>query len=74
MQDDEENNGPRTTIWKPGPGGETLITTLHGLRFGAPQIGTPVHVPDMGQATCSGIQKTGSGSNEHIVEARFTLK
>ena len=69
----EKDTGPKTTIWRAGPGGEKLLTTVPGLPFRAPKIGTPVHIPSFGQATCSGIQLAGSGADETVVEARFTL-
>jgi len=67
---------PKTFIFKIESDGKTrvLIKTLPGLPYGVPNIGTTVNIPEYGEATCDRIQKSGSGSNETVVEVSFTLK
>jgi hypothetical protein len=62
----------KTTIWG-GPHGMTLVVTLPGFPYGTPNMGSVVNIPGHGKAHCSGIQKTGTGVNELIMEVRFTL-
>ena len=61
----------KTTIWRNTPAGLTLIQTLPGLPFGT---ATEISVAGLGEARRSGMQTSGSGSNEAITEVRYTLK
>ena len=76
MPDYTKDARPKTFIFRIGSDGKTpvLVKTLLGLPYGVPSIGTTVNIPEYGQATCDHIQKSGSGSNETIVEVSFTLK
>ena len=65
---------PKTTIWKLTPSGKTLVTTIQGLPYGDPPIGTPTHIPGYGPANCSGNQTSGSGVDKTTDEVEFTLR
>lgn len=71
MPDYSKHTGPKTTVWKDGPSGQVLVKSLEGLPYGTQ---ASVYIPDLGEATFAGIQKAGSGSEETIVEVRYTLK
>jgi hypothetical protein len=60
---------PKTTIWKDG--GLSLVKTIRGLPYGTSDT---AFIEGLGKAVCSGIQKSGSGNNESIVEVKYTLK
>lgn len=60
----------KTTIWRTTANGTVLVKTLAGLPYGTASI---VHIEGLGQATRSGIQTTGSGANEAVVEVKYTL-
>lgn len=71
MADHSKSTGPRTSVWRNGPDGQALIKNFDGLPY---DIRPSVQIPDLGEATLAGIQKTGSGSKEVIVEVRYVLK
>jgi hypothetical protein len=66
--------GSKTTIWKDGSGGKTLVATLPGLPCGVPKLGEVVYVPNFGKAECSGITQSGSGINQTVDEVQLTIK
>lgn len=61
----------KTTVWRRGPDGLTLVRTFDGLPYGT---ATNVVIPGLGEAHRSGIQTSGSGKGEAITEVQFTLK
>lgn len=61
----------KTTIWKNEVGGLVLVETIPGLPYGAKE---KVFIPNFGEAYRSSIKKSGSGTNETIVEVGYTLK
>ena len=73
MQSLGKSKKPKSTIWREGPAGKTLVATLSGLPYGDPARGTPVFIPNHGQARCSGHTTSGTGVNETIMEVEFTL-
>jgi|GEM_PF-6214767 len=59
-----------TKIWQHGPDGAVLLKTVDGLPYGtAPQV----FIPDLGQATRTGVQTSGSGAGQAIVAVVYTL-
>lgn len=71
MADSTKDTRPKTTIWKNGVDGLTLVKTIPGLPYGTQ---TAVFIEGLGEAVYSGIQKSGSGTNESVVEVKYTLK
>lgn len=71
MADFSKPTGPRTSIWKNSPSGQILVRTFEGLPY---DTQPSIHIPDLGEATLTGIQKSGSGSKEAIVEVRYVLR
>ena len=62
---------PRTTVWRRGVSGLSLVTTFQGLPYGT---AATAFIAGFGEAVYSGVQKTGSGISEAIVEVEYTLK
>ena len=62
---------PKTTIWKRGIDGLTLVKAFPGLPFGDKER---IFVENLGEALRSGITKSGSGENETVAEVAYTLK
>lgn len=69
----QKDNGPKTTVWG-GSNGNTLVATLQGLPYGIPSTGTVVYIHGHGEAFCSGVTTTASGTNESVVEIKFRLR
>ena len=64
------NINTKTKIWKNSPEGKVLISTVAGFPYGK---GLQAHIPSLGQALRTGVQKTGSGAGEMVVEIEYTL-
>jgi len=62
---------PKTTIWKRGIDGLTLVKTFTGLPFGDKER---IYVENLGEALRSGVTKSGSDENETVVQVQYTLK
>lgn len=71
MTNNVKDSRPKTTVWKNGANGRTLVTSLQGLPYGTAQTAA---IEGFGEALRSGIQKSGSGNNEIVVEVQYTLK
>jgi hypothetical protein len=63
----------KTTIWKSRSDGTVLLESLHGLPFGAPSMADKINIPKYGEVQCTGISRSGTGSNEKITEVKFTI-
>jgi hypothetical protein len=64
----------KTTIWQERNMGKTLIETISGLPFGTPNFGQTFSIPKYGMVKCSGVSKSGTGSNEVITEIQLTVQ
>ncbi|MES9832085.1 MAG: hypothetical protein ABW139_07540 [Candidatus Thiodiazotropha sp. DIVDIV] len=64
----------KTTIWRESDSGKLLIETIQGLPYGEPRMGQILSIPKYGEVSCSGINKSGSGSSEEITEIQLTAK
>ena len=71
MSNSKKDVQPKTTIWRNGPNGLTLVKTIDGLPY---DVATTVFIEGLGEANRSGIQKSGSGKNEVVTEVQYTLK
>jgi len=71
MADYSKSTGPRTSVWRNGPTGQALVKVFDGLPY---DTQSSVQIPDLGEATLVGIQRTGSGIKEAIIEVRYVLK
>lgn len=69
-----KETGPKTTIWREGADGLTLVATEPGLPYGTPTIGNVLRLPSYGEVRCSGVAHTGSGVNQSIVEIKLTVR
>ena len=59
-----------TKIWRSGPEGNVLVATFAGLPYGTePQVS----IPNLGHATRTGLQKSGSAEGERVVAVDYTL-
>jgi len=58
----------KTTIWKNGPHGKTLVMTLPGLPFGELLPGETVDNPAFGRASCSGVRRSGAAGPVSEIE------
>lgn len=63
--------GPATKIWQNGPSGQVLVKDIEGLPYGQDHH---IQIPDLGEATLIGIQKSGTGNQEAIAEVSYLLK
>ena len=62
---------PKTTIWKRGVDGLTLVKTFPGLPFGDRER---IFVENFGEVLRSSVTKHGSGENETVEEVAYTLQ
>jgi len=75
MMNYTKNTDPKTTIWKLESDGLTKqVYTFPGLPFGVLENGQVVHVPSYGQATCFGVERSGSGMNQSVLEIKLKIK
>jgi len=70
MADYSKLTGPRTEIWKRGPGGRVLVKIIEGLPYGKTPI---IQIPEFGEAQLAGIEISGSGPQETIIAVSYVL-
>ncbi len=64
-----DHRNQKTTIWEYG--GIKHIKTMHGLPYG---VAEKIYIEGLGEALKTGVIKSGSGSNESIIEVKYELK
>ena len=70
MNSHKSNSNTQTKIWKNNPNGKILVSTVAGFPFGTE---LQAFIPKFGQAARTGIQTSGSGQNEILLEVEYTL-